>query len=194
MSAFDGPETTAANPERGEVEVELAGHRMVLRPTPGATAEIEHQAGRGTLALINAALDRTITLRELAIVVCAGVRASGEKRATVAKCEELVWQTGVVTAIEAVQTFLIRSVNGGRDFRPLPAADEAAQDWMPSRSGNGSASLSSTSDGSPPSSGPPAGTSSTAQSTDTWSEPSSKTPLPGAPDIPERAHKLVEPR
>jgi len=192
MGAFDGPEEAAANPARGDVEVELAGHHLVLRPTPGATAEIEHQAGRGTLALINAALDRTITLRELAIVVCAGVRATGEKRATIDKCQEMVWQTGVVRAVEAVQTFLIRSVNGGRDFRPLP--DEAVEEWMPSRSGNGSASRSSTSDGSRTSSGDPAGLSSTLLSTGSLSEPSSKPPLPGAPDIPERAHKLVEPR
>jgi hypothetical protein len=194
MSAFDnGPEIEAANPARGDVEVELDGHRLVLRPTPGATAEIEHQAGRGTLALINAALDRTITLHELAIVVCAGVRATGEKRATVATCQEMVWRTGIIPSVEAVQTFLIRSVNGGRDFRPLPIGPEP-ESWMPSRSGNGSASPSSTSDGPPPTSGDPAGTSSTPQSIDSSSEPANNPPLPGAPDIPARAHKLVAPQ
>lgn len=184
-----------ANPERGDVEIELGEHKFIMRPTPGATAEIEAGAAKGTLALINAVADRTITLRELAVVVCAGIRASGDGGANVRKCEELIWRAGFVPALVAVQSYLLRSVNGGREALPF-VGEQAGSAWNESPSESGSPSQSSTSGGSRTSTGGPPGTTSTPQWDDSSSSSVALAADPretGGVPIPRRGHKTEQP-
>lgn len=182
------------NPERGDVEIELGADRFVMRPTPGATAELEAGTGKGTLGLINDLAARTITLRELAVIVTAGLKASGERGANVPKVEELIWKTGLVPVLLTVQTYLLRSVNGGREVLPFVAAAAEANAWNASRSENGSGSQSSTSGGTQTPTGeaaggtftPPFGGSESSESSRLVDDPRATGGVP----IPRRSHKL----
>lgn len=183
------PVNPVPNEAQGDVKIKLGSHNLVMRPTPRATAEIESQTGRGTMALINALVERELTVKEMGIIVAAGIRAHGspdDRRANAAKCEQLIWETGMMHVVGPVQTFMLRSVNGGRDELPFdsPEAGEASL-WTTGPSENGAPSPSLTSDGAPENSGTEPGTTSTPPSVTLVNDPNETGGVP----IPARAHK-----
>ena len=100
-----------ANRHRGDVEIELAGRRFLLRPTFAAIAEIEERSGQGLIALARRLAAGDIRITDVATIVTAGLRAAGEpaKRETVG---EMVLDSGLGALAPAVGAFLRVAISG----------------------------------------------------------------------------------
>lgn len=110
--------TSVPNPHRGEVGVSLVVEgkekSFVLRPSHTAMAEMEEELGMGAIEVLDRFRFRKFGLREVSVVVAAGLRASGNPAKT-PRVAEMVYQTGVQrVATEAVR-LLINMLNGGRE-------------------------------------------------------------------------------
>ncbi len=97
---------SAANPLRGEVEIDLGGCRYVLRPTFAALRAIETEAAP-LLALAQEAAEGQVRLEAMAIVFhhCLCV-AGGAARPTVAEIGEMILARGLMPALKAYRALL----------------------------------------------------------------------------------------
>jgi hypothetical protein len=104
-----------ANPQRGEVEIELGGRRFVMRPTFQAIAEMEKQTGRGVIELLQSLSDGGLKVSELAAIITAGLKAAGEP-ARYDKVGALLLEGGLEGIVPPVGEFLIGALTGGREL------------------------------------------------------------------------------
>lgn len=102
-----------SNPQRGEVEIALAGRRFTLRPTFQAIAEIEKQTGCGLIELLQCLSGGGVKVSDLAAIITAGLRAAGEP-ARFDKVGAMLLESGLEPVMQPVGEFLVGAVTGGR--------------------------------------------------------------------------------
>ncbi len=126
MAGEEGAAPAAANEHRGEVAIDLNGHRFVLLPTFEAVAAIESQIGP-VMALARRGMGNpsSLELRELAVVITEGMRAwgklhkdTGSANAGVDKVQRMIFDAGIPTAVMPVMRFLEQAITGGA--KPTP--------------------------------------------------------------------------
>lgn len=104
--------TDRANPLKGEVEIELGRERFVMRPTFAAIMEIEGELG-GVVPLARRAAGGDFGLREVAVIVCAGLNGFGARRFTREEVGELILAAGIANAAAPVRDLLTNVLKGG---------------------------------------------------------------------------------
>jgi hypothetical protein len=123
----------AANTVRGEVELDLAGTRFVLRPSYEAVEACETQTGMSLSDMALAADAGSLKLAQASIVVTEFIRAWGKetksasasavKRERIAK---LIFEMGVMVALPRLAIVLLSAASGGVDVsgkpKPMPVA------------------------------------------------------------------------
>ncbi len=109
-----------ANPERGEIDVDLEGVPHVLRPSFEAQVAIERQSGRSIEQLAQAAGDGSMTLEQAAIVVTECVKAHGRATGDAARSGysaervgECIVETGKLIVAKRLELLLYLAATGG---------------------------------------------------------------------------------
>lgn len=111
-----------ANPERGEISLELEGVAYVLRPSYEAIQAFEAQSGKSLLDLAQAAADGRLTLSEIASIACECIRAWGRSKADemVARVNanaigNLIYESpgGIMLVTQRLAVMLIMASSGG---------------------------------------------------------------------------------
>ncbi len=106
-----------ANPERGEIEIELVtpgGSResFILRPTWEAMVEIETRTGMGMIQMANKLAMMQFGYIEAVAIITAGLKAGGDP-AKVETVGPMVFKTGLTTLIPPIQEFVSNALTGG---------------------------------------------------------------------------------
>ena len=106
-----------ANPERGEIEIELvtpAGSRktFVLRPTWEAMVEIETRTGLGMIQIANKLSMLQFGYIEAVAIITAGLKAGGDP-ARIETVGPMIFKTGLSNLIAPIQTFVQNALTGG---------------------------------------------------------------------------------
>ncbi|MBF0270318.1 MAG: gene transfer agent family protein [Alphaproteobacteria bacterium] len=112
------------NPFRGEIEIEIAGRKAKLRRSFACLLEIEDGLGLGLVPLSARFMARSFGLREVAVIVQAGLRAAGENPPAFADLGEKILQTGLMKFSAPLSDFLLGALTGGEEPDPgeAPAA------------------------------------------------------------------------
>ena len=109
-----------ADPERGELELELAGVPYRLRPSHQAIRAIERKTGFSLLELVRLGNAHALSLDHVGVVSAELIRAGAgaDDAATRAVHEdrigELAYEEGVVKVTARVTLCLVEAANGGR--------------------------------------------------------------------------------
>ncbi len=116
----------SANPERGEVAVELvtpSGARKTfhLRATFAAVIEIEQRTGLGLLALARKAARLDLGYGESAAILTAGLKAAGES-AEYDTVGRMLFDTGLAEVMGHLTDFLAGALSAGE-----PPGDDAGE-------------------------------------------------------------------
>ena len=106
-----------ANPERGEIEIELvtpAGspETFVLRPTWESMIEIETRTGLGMIQIANKLAMLQFGFTEAVAIITAGLKAGGDP-AKVETVGPMVFKTGLTNLIPPIQEFVTNALTGG---------------------------------------------------------------------------------
>lgn len=96
---------TKASLGAGDVEIELDGERVKLRPSLKASQIISRESGG-----VVGAIERAARFDHDTIVSCVALGLGK----TVKEIEEAAWQTGLATLAPPVMEFLSMIANGGR--------------------------------------------------------------------------------
>ncbi len=104
------------DPKRGDIEIELvteADQRrgFVLRPSFEAIVEIEEQTGRSIFALARRIARAELGHQEVACVVGAGLKATGET-VSYDTVGEMILRTGLADVLPPVGEFLAKVLGG----------------------------------------------------------------------------------
>lgn len=109
-----------ATSERGEITITLDGADYSLRPTFEACSKIEELTGKSLLELAIAAQDKSLHLKEQAIIVAECVRAFGKAEGIssligvqASKFGELIFHAGVIGVTPRLEILLAGAITGG---------------------------------------------------------------------------------
>lgn len=109
-----------ANPERGEISVELEGVPHVLQPSYQAQVAIEQQTGLSLEQLSDGAGRSALSIEHMAIIVTECVRAHGRAIGDAAKAAyqpqrvgECIVETGKLLIAKRLELLLYLAVTGG---------------------------------------------------------------------------------
>jgi hypothetical protein len=123
----------SANPHRGEYPITLEGHEYTLRLDYEAAAAIDEQLG-SILDVAQRALNLgSISMKEMAVIVCEGIKAHGRATANPMltgsnpdRVGRMIYETGIIGCIKPVALFLAGALGGGAEAAGNgPAATEA---------------------------------------------------------------------
>lgn len=118
-----------ANPERGEVPILLGGKSYPMRPSYAAIKAIELALGPVVALATKLAhpLER-LSVDALSIIVTEAIRAAGKDRDdkvlqafTPEKVAELIFDQGILSAIEPVEVLLVNMITGGGEAKKKPS-------------------------------------------------------------------------
>ena len=120
------------DPKRGDIEIELvteAGKRrgFVLRPSFEAIVEIEEQTGWSIFALARRLAKAELGHQEVACVVGAGLKATGET-VSYDTVGEMILRTGLADVLPPVGEFLAKILGGFGSAGHTEAARQAASE------------------------------------------------------------------
>ncbi len=124
----------AANPYRGEVEIELDGRDLIMRPTYETLADIEAATGSTAMQLIRRFGEHSFGFNDLVAIVGAGLKGAGTpfSRKRVA---EMVYNSGLLAAAGPASELLLSAMNAGQlpvdEGTDDPASDDLAGDDEP---------------------------------------------------------------
>lgn len=111
-----------ANKQRGEVTIVLSGREYTLRPTFDALCQIEDMLHKTILEVVSDLQDQKISVRALAVIAHAGIRAvEGDKAPTISQLGEAIVSEGLMRAMtgvnnhEGLLTFLLNGILGGEE-------------------------------------------------------------------------------
>jgi len=114
-----------ANPHRGEIEVELGGRTITLRPTFEALARIETETGLGIYALARAlqamfpgnvnGVQPTVTMAQVVSVIAAGMSGAEGRKVSHIEAGALVLEAGLFQGAAVAFAFLARALTGGQE-------------------------------------------------------------------------------
>lgn len=111
-----------ANEKRGEIDLDLAGERFVLRPSYEAIQAFESQIGKSLIELAQGAGDGTMSLSHAAIIATECIKAWGKAtenataRAVNAKrVGELIFEGrgGLMVVLKKLEILLFMAATGG---------------------------------------------------------------------------------
>ena len=109
-----------ANPERGEIEVDLDGVPHVLTPSYEARVAISRQTGKSILQLATAAGDGSLMEEDAAIVVTECIRAHGKaigdrdlQSYRPLRVGEYLAETGMLSVVKRIELLLYLALTGG---------------------------------------------------------------------------------
>ena len=108
------------NKARGEITLTLGGRDWVLRPTFQALCEIESELGDGLIALVRRLAQGSVGVRDVAVIVHAGIKAVEKKPPSYDKVGQMVIEAGIVGLLGPLGEFL------GAAFSDSEDADGAA--------------------------------------------------------------------
>lgn len=110
----------SANPERGEINVELDGVAHVLTPSYEARVAISRQTGKSIQQLAVAAGDGSLMEEDAAIVVCECIRAHGKATGdrdlqsyNPRRVGECLAETAMLTIDKKIELLLYLALTGG---------------------------------------------------------------------------------
>jgi hypothetical protein len=113
----------------GEVVFNYEDREFRLRPTMEATMEVEQALSQGiemvrtrlvvaqnpfTAVIPQVDPKTTPTTAELGAIICAGIKAAGDRRATIEGAVRMVWQIGRNKIVPAITEFIWACSDGGR--------------------------------------------------------------------------------
>lgn len=110
----------AANPDRGEHELVLAGTTYRLRPSHTALITIERKTGRSTLALVRLGNSAELSLAELGTIGAELIRAGAAEDDVMTRSVdadrigELIFEEGITPAMSRFTLCLLDAATGGR--------------------------------------------------------------------------------
>jgi hypothetical protein len=108
----------AANPERGEDELVLAGTPYRLRPSRQAIRAIESKTGLPLLTLVRSGNVGELTTDQLGEIACQLIRAGAEdeltRRVDAGKLADMIYEDGIVGTMLRVTAVLAGAASGGR--------------------------------------------------------------------------------
>lgn len=114
----DVPIDAEANPDRGELELELEGRTYRLRPSHAAIAHIERRTERSLLRLLQLGNGCDLSIEQLAIIATEFIRAGAEdemlRRVDTARIGELIFEEGVPVVTARLTLCLLEAATGGR--------------------------------------------------------------------------------
>ena len=113
------------NPHRGDVEIELGGRTMLMRPTFEAIVEAETRTGLGLVTLAGKAAVAELSLSHLTSIITAGLKASGEG-ATYKAVGPMVFEAGISSVHQPVVDYLTNALNGGKPMGEAKAPETEA--------------------------------------------------------------------
>lgn len=128
----------AANPERGEHELTLAGITYRLRPSHGAIQAIEKKTERSLLTLLRLGSVGELMLDQVAEVAAELIRAGAEaadqatRHVGAKRVGELIFEEGLPRVMARLTLCLADAASGGRDAEgnakaaPVMMTNEAA--------------------------------------------------------------------
>lgn len=108
------------NKDRGEVEIDLEGQRLTMRPTFQAMCEIEDETGMAILELARVFQDGRFGGRHVTAVICAGLRAAYDDPPDYETVGEFVVKDGLHKYAGPVGEFLAILLSG----EPQPKGDQ----------------------------------------------------------------------
>ncbi len=116
------------NKARGEITLSLGGRDWVLRPTFQALCEIESALGEGLIALVRRLAQGSVGVRDVAVIVHAGIKAADKKPPSYDTVGEMVIEAGIVGLLGPLGEFL------GAAFSDPDSGDDGAADGGSSKS------------------------------------------------------------
>ncbi len=111
------------NKARGEVTLSLGGRDWVLRPTFQALCEIESELGEGLIALVRRLAAGSVGVRDVAVIVHAGIKAVEKKPPSYDKVGQMVIEAGIVGLLGPLGEFLGAAFSDRDDESDDGAAD-----------------------------------------------------------------------
>lgn len=117
----------AANPERGEVTITIAGKDHRLTPTFQCAATIEALTGLPLFSLTRQAARDGLGLIQCAVILQQGLIAAGDQVAAgnpLEHFQEMIFKTGLLDVQIVLGDFLTLLLNGGRPAPEEPAEGE----------------------------------------------------------------------
>lgn len=123
----------AANPLRGEVDIDFEGESFVLRPAWEAVLEVEKLTGKSAVLLATAAQDGEMTAGDAAIVTTAFIQAWGRQTdnatargVNAARIGELIQERGLMQVQLRLALVLTNAVTGGCKADGTPKGEAMA--------------------------------------------------------------------
>lgn len=101
-----------ANELRNEVEVELAGKKLLLRPTFGCLLEIESRTGKSIMQLVREIEGATLSIKDTVIIYEEATKAA-ERPLTSEEVIDLIQQVGIVDIQTATVDFFTKALFAG---------------------------------------------------------------------------------
>lgn len=117
-----------ANPHRGEVEIDLAGMTLTLRPTYEAIIEIEERTGRPLVGILRALVAGDLRHRDLAIIIHAGARAFDAKAPALGAIGAALVREGLSPALMTSITDFLAAALGGTAVKEKNGGEAADVD------------------------------------------------------------------
>lgn len=117
----------ATNPHRGEVEIELEGQTLLMRPTFACLVQIEQATGRPIMEVVRRFADRSFGVSDVTAVVAAGLKGAGAP-VTNERVAEMVFNTGLLKAAVPASQLLFGMLNAGLGDDDLAGEEEAQAD------------------------------------------------------------------
>jgi len=110
----------SANAHRGEFPIRLEETDYVMRADYEAVAAIDEQLGSILDVAQRALTQGSISLREMAVIVCEGLKAHGRKEGNPLvsaynprRVGEMIFETGATNCLKPICQFLVAALNGG---------------------------------------------------------------------------------
>lgn len=111
-----------ANEKRGEIDLDLAGERFVLRPSYEAINAFETQTGKSVIELAREAGDGTMSLSHAAFVATECIKAWGKstenataRAVNARRVGELIFEApgGLMVTLKKLEILLFMAATGG---------------------------------------------------------------------------------
>ena len=124
------------NKARGEVTLSLGGRDWVLRPTFQALCEIESELGEGLIALVRRLAQGSVGVRDVAVIVHAGIKAVEKKPPSYDTVGQMVIEAGIVGLLGPLGEFLGAAFSDSEDAAEDGADTDGGQKPAEADAGN----------------------------------------------------------
>ena len=103
------------NDMRNEMELELAGEKLLLRPTFEGIAEMENVSGLGIQGIAANLIRENASIRVVAAVIWGGLVGAENKKYTLEQIQEMIVDHGIYDLVPQAMLFMNQAMRGNRD-------------------------------------------------------------------------------